>query len=148
MEKANFSVKKKKGKLKVECMSKELIISIIIVILIFIGNHLTEKYTQICVSETNQNLSELREEISKDEVDLQSAKNKADETYNKWNGWHQKLAFYIEHNELEKINTQLTGVKSYIEQEEYAEAIPELDKGMYILQHIKDKNAVNLKNIF
>ena len=98
-------------------MSKELIISIIIVILIFIGNHLTEKYTQICVS-------------------------------NKWNGWHQKLAFYIEHNELEKINTQLTGVKGYIEQEEYAEAIPELDKGMYILQHIKDKNAVNLKNIF
>ena len=55
---------------------------------------------------------------------------------------------YIEHDELEKVETELTGLRAYIEKEEYYEALPEIDKSAYILEHIKDKSALNLKNIF
>ena len=131
-------------------MIKELIISIIIVILIFVGNFITENYTKESVDETAQNLSVLREEIIKknDEIDIQLVKSEINDIYEKWNLRHEKLAFYIEHDELEKVKTELTGLKGYIEKEEYTEAIPELDKSVYILQHIKDKTALNFKNIF
>ena len=49
---------------------------------------------------------------------------------------------------IEKVKTELTGLRGYIEKEEYSEAVPELDKSVYILEHIKDKTALNLKNIF
>lgn len=131
-------------------MTKELIISIIIVVLIFVGNSFTENYTEESVNETKQSLSSLREEIMKkdDDVDLETAKTKIDDIYEKWNLRHEKLAYYIEHDELEKVKTELTGLKGYIEKEEYSEAVPELDKSVYILEHIKDKTALNLKNIF
>lgn len=131
-------------------MTKELIISIIIVVLIFIGNTVTENYTKESIDETTQSLETLREEIIKneDEVDLQLAKTKIDDIYEKWSSRHEKLAYYIEHDELEKVKTELTGLRGYIEKEEYSEAVPELDKSVYILEHIKDKTALNLKNIF
>lgn len=131
-------------------MTKELIISIIIVVLIFLGNSITENYTQESIDETTRNLTTLREEIikSQDEVKVDIAKEKINNIYGQWNLRYEKLAYYIEHDELEKVKTELTGLKGYIEKEEYSEAVPELDKSIYILEHIKDKTALNLKNIF
>lgn len=131
-------------------MTKELIISIIIVVLIFVGNAVTENYTGESIDETKQSLSDLREEIIKneDEVDVNIAKEKIDKIHEKWDSRYEKLAYYIEHDELEKVKTELTGLRGYIEKKEYSEAVPELDKSMYILEHIKEKTALNLKNIF
>ena len=131
-------------------MTKELIISIIIVVLIFVGNAITENYTGESVDETKKSLSDLREEIIKneDQIDFNIAKEKIDKIHEQWDSRYEKLAYYIEHDELEKVKTELTGLRGYIEKEEYSEAVPELDKSVYILEHIKDKTALNLKNIF
>ena len=131
-------------------MTKELIISIIIVVLIFVGNAVTENYTKESIDETTQNLTTLREEIIKneDEIDINIAKEKIGEIHEKWDLRYEKLAYYIEHDELEKVKTEITGLRGYIEKEECSEAVPELDKSVYILEHIKDKTALNLKNIF
>lgn len=131
-------------------MTKELIISIIIVVIIFVGNSVTENYTGESVDETKKSLSDLREEIMKneDEIDVNITKQKIDKIHEQWDSRYEKLAYYIEHDELEKVKTELTGLRGYIEKEEYSEAVPELDKSIYILEHIKDKTALNLKNIF
>ena len=131
-------------------MTKELIISIIIVVIMFVGNAVTENFTRESVDETKQSLSALREEIIKneDEVDVNITKEKIDDIHEQWDSRYEKLAYYIEHDELEKVKTELTGLRGYIEKEEYSEAVPELDKSVYILEHIKDKTALNLKNIF
>ena len=131
-------------------MAKEFIISIIIIVSIFIGNAVTENYTKESVSETTQSLAILRNEIVKDEneINYDTIKTETDDIYEKWSLRHEKLAYYIEHDELEKVKTELTGLKGYIEKEEYSNALNELDKSVYILEHIKDKTALNLKNIF
>ncbi len=129
-------------------MIKELVISIVIVICIVSGNVITQNYTKKAVEETTQSLQELREEMINEDIEKEKASEKIELIHHNWDNYYEKLAYYIEHNELEKVETQLTGIKGYIEKEEYTEAIPELDKGVYILYHIKDKNAVNLKNIF
>lgn len=131
-------------------MLKELIISIIIILLIFIGNGVTESYTKQSVEDTTNKLEELREEIIKEEneIEQEKAKKMINEVHEKWDEKYKKLAYYIEHDELEKVETELTGLRSYIEKEEYSEALPELDKSVFILEHIKDKTAFNLMNIF
>ncbi|MCI8640711.1 MAG: DUF4363 family protein [Clostridia bacterium] len=129
-------------------MIKELVICIIIVVLIFVGNAITQGYLNESVNITTQSLNELKEELVKEEVNLEISKKKIEETYGDWKNRYKKLAYYVEHDELEKVDTQLTGVKSYIEMEEFSETVPELDKAIFILEHINNKNIVNLKNIF
>lgn len=131
-------------------MIKELIISIIIIISIFIGNMYTQNYTKESIEETSSNLEELRGELIKDEelIEINNVKQKINEIHNKWDKRYENLAYYTEHDELEKVETELTGLRGYIDKEEYSEAIAEIDKSIYILEHIKDKNAFNLRNIF
>ncbi len=131
-------------------MIKELAISIIIVVLIFIGNTVTENYTKISIDDTVNGLSELRQEIIKDENDINTdiANQEIKEIEKQWKIKYEKLAYYIEHDELEKFRTEFVALKGYVEKEEYSEALPSIDRSVFILQHIKEKTELNMKNIF
>ena len=130
-------------------MLKESIICIILVIAIFIGNNVTQNYTKESAKELSNKLSELKENILNIEgEDLNQLKDKMEGVKEEWESRFYKLAYYIEHDELEKVENNLTGISSFIEMKEYAEAISELDKGVFVLKHIQDKYAFSLENIF
>ena len=131
-------------------MFKEIVICIIIILLIFIGDLKTQNYTVESVEETSKYLMELRDVIINDDdiIDIDDAKQKINEIHQKWDERYEILTYYIEHDELEKVETELTGLRAYIDKEEFSEAVAEVDKSIYILEHIKDKNALKLKNIF
>lgn len=129
-------------------MKKELIICIIVVIAVIIGNVITQGYTEKCVETTNSGLLELKGELGKKEKNEQEIQSKIDEIKKDWDEMQEKLAYYIEHDELEKVETNITAMKSFVESKEYAEAIKELDEGVFLLKHIEDKYAFNLQNIF
>ena len=132
-------------------MWKEAIICIVIVITITVGNVITQNYTVETVEGLSKKLEELKEDIiniEKDENMEKQANDKIEKIMEDWENRHDKLAYYIEHDELEKVETNLTGMKSFIETKEYSEAISELDKNVFILKHIEDKYAFNLENIF
>lgn len=126
-------------------MHKELIISIIIVIVIFVTNYMTENYTQETIVSVSQSLEQVKEKIEEGQEEILQTVN---ETQQKWNGARNKLAYYIEHDELEKIETELIAVTGYIEQEEYAEAVASIEKTKYILEHLQEKEKLSLINIF
>lgn len=129
-------------------MLKEAIICIIIVIAIIFGNGVTQDYTKQSVSELSSGLVSLREEIVQKEVDNEKARNEIEKIYQQWKEKHDKLAYFIEHDELEKVETELIAIKSFVETEDYEESISELDKSVFILKHIEDKYAFNLQNVF
>lgn len=129
-------------------MLKEIIICIIIVFVIFFGNSTIQKYTKESVSEISNGLMQLREDLTNQNVENNKAKEKMNEVYSKWEKKHDKLAYFIEHDELEKVETDLVSIKSYIETQEYEQAVGELDKGAFVLKHIEEKYAFNLQNIF
>lgn len=132
-------------------MWKETIICVVIVISIVSGNIITQNYTVESVENISAKLDELKNEILKVEKE-NGNKEEIDKKVNKvrseWESRHDKLAYFIEHDELEKIETSLTGLYSFIETEEYTEATSELDKSNFILKHIEEKYAFNLENIF
>lgn len=129
-------------------MFKELTISIIIVIAIVVLNNVTQAYTDKSVSETTKKLEELRDDIIKIEKEHNDIVSELNDIYDKWMEYHEKLSYYIEHNELEKAETQLTSLKGYIEMGEYNVAISELDKTIFILKRIQDKYDFALDNVF
>ena len=129
-------------------MLKETIICIVIVISIVFGNSMTQNYTRESVSELSSGLMSLREKVSQENMEDEKIKNDADNVYKEWEKRHEKLAYYIEHDELEKVETELIGIKSDLETEDYEELMIGIDKSVFILKHFEDKYAFNLQNIF
>lgn len=129
-------------------MYKELVISIIIVIFIFALDHISQEYTDLSINEAIQDLYSIKESIKDKNVENSNITQNVNEKYEKWLEHHKRLAFYIEHNELEKVETSYIGGKSYIELQKYEEAISELDKTIFILGHIHDKYSIKWDNIF
>ena len=131
-------------------MKKELIICIIIVFLIIIGNIITQNYTKECVAQMNEKLDILKEASLNAELETENSEvsKQVREIENKWNEYQEKLAYYIEHDELEKAESQIFTMKGFSEIEKYDEIIPELEKCVFILEHIQDKTKINIKNIF
>ena len=126
------------------------IICIITFIMIIAINTITESYTSQSVQELNGKLEELKTEISKEEqeINVQLVKEKITEIYKIWDDRYNILTYYLEHNELEKVESNLTVLKSYLESKEYAEARTKLDEMTFILHHIEEKNKLDLKNVF
>lgn len=129
-------------------MLKETIISIVVIITIIWGNYTTQNSTQEKIEELTQKLGDLRSTLVQEEVDNEKVKQEAEKIFQEWEEKHDKLAYFIEHNELEKIETDLTAMKSRIEVREYQDSIEELDKSIFLLKHIEDKYAFNLQNVF
>lgn len=129
-------------------MKKELIICFIVVTIVIVGNVLTQNYTKQSAREMNEQLSDLKSELMKDGKNVDRISEKINQVRKIWDEKQEILAFYIEHNELEKVETQLFLLGGEIEAKVYDDAIPEIEKCIFILEHIEDKTALDIKNIF
>lgn len=127
-------------------MYKETIICIFIIILIIGLDIITQNYTKKSTIEITDCLSKLKDEIENE--NLENAKLKIEELDNKWDNRHDKLAYYIEHDELEKVDTAIVQVKSFVENDDIPAAMAELETGKFVLEHIERKYKFNLQNIF
>lgn len=131
-------------------MVKEITICIIIIFFIIMGDFFTLQYIKNVTEEVSNNMQEIRQlmEKNKSEIDNQEIKDKFNKLNKEWKKDFYKLAFFIEHTELEKIETSLTSLYSSIETNEYKDAIEKINTTTFLLNHIKDKYSVNLQNIF
>lgn len=137
-------------------MYKELIIVIIIIIAVITVDITTQNYTKECIGSMQGDLSNLKQSIvenNQNGEDIENSKSDeitkiADRVINNWNNIREKLVYYLEHDELEKVSSQLYQIKGLIDIQEESESIPEIDKCEFILNHIIEKEAFNFKNIF
>ncbi len=129
-------------------MYKEIIICSIVIIIVVGLNILTENYTKESVTLMTDKLDNLKQTMISEEQNEENIKEKMDIILNDWNNRHKMLAYYIEHDELEKVETELVLLKGNIEVKEYDQGIPNLSNCVFILDHIKEKTALQIKNIF
>lgn len=133
-------------------MLKESIICIVILASIFIGNYCTQNYTKTSVTELSNMLDSLEkvveENINHETEKENIVKNKSQELYNNWKQRYAKLAYFIEHDELEKVESEIVSLKGNINVKEYGEVESQIEKTKFILKHIEEKYKFNLQNIF
>jgi len=127
-------------------MFKEIIIIIVVVFLVVGLDIITNKYTKDTVESMSTELNMLKEYILKeDKLKAEKELNKVKEN---WEEKYKVLAFYIEHDELEKVKTELTELYANFSVEEYNLCIQEIETMKFILSHIQEKEEFHLRSIF
>lgn len=127
-------------------MIKETVICIIIVIGIIGLELFTQNFTGKTVKKITESFSKIENEIVKQ--DIEQINIEIETISNKWEEKQKKLAYYIEHDELEKVHTAIVTMKSYIKTNDFSSAMAELEEGKFVIEHIQEKNSFNLQNIF
>ena len=126
-------------------MSKEIVITVIILVAIIGLNAFVGKYVDDKLNYVLSELNDLRPLVEEEKYEEANQKiNEIDEYCKKS---EDIVSFFVEHDELEKVMTEYTSLKTYckLEQEEAFEA---LDKMAFIIKHIEEKDDLKLKNIF
>ena len=90
-------------------------------------------------------------DLVEDGVDNNNVGDRMEELSSEWQKSEIKLAFFMEHNELEKINADIINLRSNVKNrnnnnyEDIKEIIDEIN---YRLEYVKNKQKLSLKNIF
>lgn len=133
-------------------MKKELFICLGVIVFVIVLNIVSQKYLENCIDIITKNLEEIKEGVNKareiEEYDNKELLKMLENTKDIWNQMQEKLAYYIEHEELEKVETQLFLLSGEIETKIYEDAVPEIEKCIFILEHIIQKSQINIKNVF
>lgn len=139
-------------------LKKEIIliigISIFIIVLEIITNLITEestKYVEEEIREINSVLSNIKnmdtgtQEHKEYKSDVQ---NKIEKLKEDWLIKQDMLSYFSEHDELEKVSKCLIALEENVKNEEYKIALEDGSEFMYWLNHIKEKDKLELKNVF
>lgn len=127
-------------------MYKQFIICVVIIIIIVIAEIFTQNYTKKSVSTVTDNLDIIQEKI--DTNDKVVSKKEFDDMINDWDHRYEILAYYLEHDELEKIKIELVSLEADIKVEDFDQATNDIKRAIFLLEHIKQKSALQIKNIF
>ena len=128
-------------------MIRDIFIITIIIISVIIGTIYTQNLlgenTDVLLKELGRLETNINENMQKEEID----KN-ANDIYQKWREVSEKWSIIIDHQEIDLIEKALLAVKSTIETEEYNKSIQKIQESIYLIGHIKEKEELNIKNIF
>ena len=127
-------------------MYREVIICAVVIITIVTINWFLQDYTKNSMSFIIGELEELKEDIMQE--DIERVENKMKQIKDEWHEKFKILAIFIEHDELEKVETDLSALEGFIEVEDYKTGINELNKSIFVLEHIADKYDFSLVNVF
>ena len=128
-------------------MWRDIVFCIIIIVVIITVDFFIQDYIKNSAEEMTVKLDSLKQEVlNKGEEKINEVDTK--EVRETWEERYKILASVIEHDELEKVEKNLTGIYSALESKELSEVISELDESMFILRHIKDKYSFKIENVF
>lgn len=122
---------------------KEYVIIFLIIVFVVSIEIITDSITYKSISDINDRIKKVEESVETDE-----AKTKINDLYSSWKKECDRLSFYMEHDELEKVGVLVDNVKSDIENENTEDVRQELDEIKFLLDHVKDKQKLQLKSIF
>ena len=129
-------------------MKKEIIMSILIVIVIIIADIITGRITKNMVIEMTNKLEGLKEIINKEESNEKEISNKIRDIKNTWEDENKTLSYYIEHDELEKVETELNSLIGLSKDRDIEEELATIQRAEFILEHISEKYKLSLNNFF
>lgn len=126
-------------------MFRHILICIIIVLFVIAIDIYTQTYTKEAVKDVTDRLSKIKDSL----IESKDANiEEVEELIDVWNKRYEILAYYLEHDELEKIETELVSLEASIRMEEYGQAVADINRGVFLLEHLKQKTTIQVKNIF
>ena len=125
---------------------KEYFIILIILFLVIYINYLTDKDLKEQISWMRDGISSIENNINEENKD--KAKKEFEELHNKWSDITEHLELFVDHNELEKISSDIIKIDVNLKVDENEELIENIYDLQFMLDHIEQKNKLNLRNFF
>ena len=125
---------------------REIIIIVIVIVLVSVGSIFTQKYLEKTSDELTAKLEELKNEIKGE--NFETADSISNEVLAKWQDIKHKWSMVVVHEELDNIELAMLGVKGSIEAQDSEDGLVEIEKSIFLVSHIKEKEAFKIKNIF
>ena len=119
-------------------MKKQLFIIIGIIVLIVILHAVTQVYTNNYFDSLKEDLQKVENKILEKNYSQEELKNDMKDLNERLRKKYDLFAIYVEHDELEKIQTQLISIEADIKVENYDRAVDEIEK----------KDSFKIINIF
>ena len=129
---------------------REITISTLIIVFIIVSGIAVQKYLVKSSEDLIKDLKDLKQELirNKETKNIARIKEKLEEVIKNWEDKEKVWATIIMHEELDNIEVSLLTLKSYAENEEIADALSELEKSIFWIGHITEKEDFKIKNIF
>ncbi len=122
---------------------REIITLIVIIVFIVAIDLITDKIMKNVVDDMVNLIEDIERKIGENLEDA-----KIDDLKKVWHEKEVMLAYFSEHDELEKVTVEVTELKSNMENDMKEEAKGNIDKIKFLLKHIEEKEKLKLKNIF
>ena len=120
----------------------------LILLFVIIGDIITQNYSNNFFDCLESDLKNLKNEIRKDEKNKNVLMQEINDIKSDWSNHFNVLAYYTEHDELEKIENKIWRIYAGIEVDRYDEATVEVEECEFLIKHIKNKERFKLVNIF
>ena len=125
-------------------MAREILIIIVILVIIFSANFIVINHLR----NTTESLVAKIEEINLNIDNKQKAGEIMEELTKQWEETNKTWAIIVTHQELDQIEISLLTAKIAIENDDIDDALIELGKLDFLLEHINERESFKLKNIF
>lgn len=129
---------------------KESIIIIAVIILVIAASIISQNYLNQSSDMLLGKLETLKTEIqnAKQTGALENAIGLSENVLNNWEEINKNWSMLVVHEELDLIELSLIGVKASVESGSAEDALQEIDKSLFLVGHIKEKESFKIKNIF
>lgn len=139
----------KRGKLNFS-KYKTLIIAIVIVIIVIILDIIFENYSKNSIQKVNKNIDKLYTifEDEKENYDSKKLEKLAINARKEWKKREDILSCFIEHDEIEKINSKLDVLYVQIKNEVWMDAKTTTSEVKRLIKYLEGKYELSVQNIF
>lgn len=127
-----------------EVVYKEIIICVVVVVSIVGLNWYIQDYTKNSITTISDKLDSIKNDLKEEKI----IDDKIKDLHDSWDDKCKMLAIFIEHDELEKVETNIVALEGYVEVGDYSMGINEVNKGVFVLKHIAEKYDFSLVNVF
>ena len=129
---------------------KEIIGIIIIITIVTIASIVLQRYLESTSNDILSKLDNLKNEIKKAKITMDNKKaiQLSNVVLEKWEEVNKIWSTIVVHAELDNIKLSTLEVNSAVETNSLDDALEEIDKTIFLVGHIKEKESFVLKNIF
>lgn len=123
---------------------RDTVIILIIIVAVIIGNVISQNILKEYSERIILKLEDIKVSMQNKEV----LKQKVEELSELWEEAEEKWSIIVTHQELDMIKTAILNVKSSIEADDFDFGYEQIENSIFLVGHIKDKGAMEWKNIF
>ena len=129
---------------------KEIIIIVLVIIIVVTVGNITQNYLEKTSNEILEKLETLKLEIKNtsknNNIDI--INDYVEQIISNWKEINKNWSMLVIHEELDNIEISLLELKASIENQNIEDSLKKIEKSMFLIEHIKEKENLQIKNIF